>query len=401
VLGALFLLGSAAFVPLVLGGSDTSDDPSGSSAAQMAFVLCYGVLLLQSWRRPTARRSRLFVDPIMILLVGLAGTSLMWSLDPGVTARRTTGLLLTLAIGTVIPRLMSLHDLLAVLAAVCAMISVSSLVYLVALPGLASDPVTPSALRGVFTTKNELGRFEAFSVVVLLLYAMRAPASRRRLAMAGIALAVVELALSHSATGLIVSALIVPLALTFEDFRRRRLEVLKWLLPTSVLVATAGLAAFTLLELAGITRLVGRSDTLTGRVELWQLVIQTAQHKPWLGYGYQAFWVTAGGPADAIRQLLPFDVPHAHNGFLDLWLELGLAGVLLMVLYLVTSCFRSWRAMMTGSEAGLVSLTLISFLVMSNLTESNLLRANSCYLLTIFAALAFVGAPRRRGERFR
>ena len=54
-LGVLLVAGSAAFVPLLLPGTTDQDDGSGSSAAQLVFIACYGYLLLAAWLRPLAR----------------------------------------------------------------------------------------------------------------------------------------------------------------------------------------------------------------------------------------------------------------------------------------------------------------------------------------------------------
>ena len=133
--------------------------------------------------------------------------------------------------------------------------------------------------------------------------------------------------LSRSATGVTVVVALVLFVLALNDLRSRGNDALRWILPVSLAVFTAVIGAWSLLEVSGLTRILGRDSSLTGRMDLWSLVVEAIGRRPWLGYGYQAFWVTPGGPADGIRMRLPFTVPHAHDGFLDVWLEIGAVGL--------------------------------------------------------------------------
>ena len=60
------------------------------------------------------------------------------------------------------------------------------------------------------------------------------------------------------------------------------------------------------------------------------MVMDAILKHPWLGYGYQAFWRGVDGPSVDVH-LSGWIPPHAHNGFLDLALDLGIAGPLLFV----------------------------------------------------------------------
>ena len=75
--------------------------------------------------------------------------------------------------------------------------------------------------------------------------------------------------------------------------------------------------------------LLGRDATLTGRTGIWQLVVRSAIKHPLLGYGFKAFWNGLQGESANVSLADRWIVPAAHNGFLDLWLELGVTGLLL------------------------------------------------------------------------
>ena len=73
--------------------------------------------------------------------------------------------------------------------------------------------------------------------------------------------------------------------------------------------------------------LVGRNATLTGRTGLWKDLLAMDTH-PWLGTGFESFWL--GSRLEHIWSLYPWHPNEAHNGYLEVYLNLGLAGVGLM-----------------------------------------------------------------------
>jgi O-antigen ligase len=76
--------------------------------------------------------------------------------------------------------------------------------------------------------------------------------------------------------------------------------------------------------------------TFTGRTEIWEFVIDRIAQRPIAGYGYAAFWSTPevvyGVGANTGWATV---AGHAHNGYLDLALTIGIAGAALVTLWLV------------------------------------------------------------------
>ena len=135
---------------------------------------------------------------------------------------------------------------------------------------------------------------------------------------------------------------------------------------------------------------IGKDATLTGRTDLWPLVIEMIWKHPWIGYGYSGFWRGWNGESAYIWRASGWTPTHPHNGFLALWVDLGILGLGLFLLGL-------WRGLVQGLHWLRVSKTSINtypiihitFLVISNLTESNLYISNSLtwilYVSTSFA----------------
>src|SRR5262249_53870477 len=104
-----------------------------------------------------------------------------------------------------------------------------------------------------------------------------------------------------------------------------------------------------------------------------------------LGHGYAAFWLGWEGESAKIWAALPWMPPHAHNGFLDLGLELGVIGIVVFVTGFV---WATWRATLvirrTKTVYGLWPIAYLVFIVV-NSAESTILVQNSIFWMLYVA----------------
>lgn len=118
--------------------------------------------------------------------------------------------------------------------------------------------------------------------------------------------------------------------------------------------------------------------TLTGRTDFWPLVIEELNTQPILGFGVDGFWQPWRGAYNPARNIIvaktEFVPPHAHNGFMDMAVDLGYLGMGLFVASYLNSIAKAvvylGRAAMPS--AGLPVL-LLTYTLMTNLTETGLL----------------------------
>jgi exopolysaccharide production protein ExoQ len=82
---------------------------------------------------------------------------------------------------------------------------------------------------------------------------------------------------------------------------------------------------------------MGRNEDFTGRTEVWQVVIPMAPN-PVIGAGFETFWL--GPRAENVRRVFSSFINEAHNGYIEVYLNLGLVGVGLIALIL-TQGYRS------------------------------------------------------------
>jgi O-antigen ligase len=117
-------------------------------------------------------------------------------------------------------------------------------------------------------------------------------------------------------------------------------------------------------NVARFTGSLGRDQTLTGRTEVWAAVLPAREQHPLLGYGLGSFWT------DARRNL--YDIPTAHNGYLDIMLELGEVGLGLYAVWLLSCTRKFHRAFAQDYDWASLGLCLLIMGLLYNTTESSL-----------------------------
>jgi len=140
-----------------------------------------------------------------------------------------------------------------------------------------------------------------------------------------------------------------------------------------------------------IAELLGRDSTLSGRTAIWEQVWVAILKHPILGYGYAAFWQGMKGESYNVILALRFVIFHAHNGFLEIWLELGAVGLLLFFLSYVRAWRKLWpilRSGMMGSAFWMVFVLLL--LGAYDLDESTLLTFNGLFWVLYVTAIVDV-----------
>jgi len=118
-------------------------------------------------------------------------------------------------------------------------------------------------------------------------------------------------------------------------------------------------------EIAGM---VGRNANLTGRTDLWVFLLGMHTN-PALGTGYESFWL---GPrlAAVWAKFVGSGINEAHNGYLETYLNLGFAGLLLLSVFLFASYRSVCKALSSGFTLAPFSLALWTVLLIYNVTES-------------------------------
>jgi O-antigen ligase len=248
---------------------------------------------------------------------------------------------------------------------------------------------------GAMTSKNMLGNvclvsgvFFFWDTVTRWFDRKERPIKRILLLnIAFIAMTLWLLKLSNSATSgvcLVIGCLVI-IAVHARTFRRHP-AVLKVLIPASFCLYL--LLAFGLNLSGTLAAAVGRDPTLTDRTLIWKILLDTNTN-PLIGTGYDNFWL--GPRLMLVWQKFGLKISEAHNGYLEIYLNLGLIGLALIVGLLFTSFRNICRKL--SSPSGLASLTLAIWVMVLfyNVTEA----AFKFHLMWNLFLLAAINVPAR------
>lgn len=377
----------------------------GSPLVQVAGLSLGLFSLLIMW----PRRSQLFLalreNWAMTLVFAISLASLFWSQYPDLTIRRAVLLLCisAAAIGVAVgvDDLRAFHTkFFAFLTAVI----VANLLMVVLWPAQAISDI---GVQGIYVTKNVAGIVAMISVIVAVTWTSGCTSWGGQFAgIFSVLASFFFLLLTDSKTS--TGILLFGLALGAVFYAAQKLG------PRFALLAFAGLAAlvtaigailiFFDFEFYKILVAFVSDPTFTGRDELWAFAYRSAMKHEWLGYGYGAFW-DVGVANDPLKKLGPGtwlgDSPvglinQAHNGYLELWLHIGLFATLIAIWSVFVAIGRATRrGIETRGVPGarpvfaMIALTLFLYLL-HNFTEATLYMRNNPYtnLVTLFIALA-------------
>jgi O-antigen ligase len=168
----------------------------------------------------------------------------------------------------------------------------------------------------------------------------------------------------------------------------------KWLQSRLVVLVPFGIAFYAFLQfvvgvdlIGAVSQLVGRSPDLTGRTEIWSVVL-SAGANPIVGAGYESFWLGSRLEWIWARAV---GVNTAHNGYLDVYLSLGAIGLTLMVGFLCSGYVKIARRFLSGSALGSFGLAIWAILLFYNVTESAL-RPNMLWVVFLLVAVTLKDA---------
>jgi exopolysaccharide production protein ExoQ len=171
--------------------------------------------------------------------------------------------------------------------------------------------------------------------------------------------------MSRSGTAIIALSmvmLIVPLALA----SRLGPIAVSMMIGVVLIAASVGLLAIETLNLdpygAGL-RALNKDETLTGRTVLWEFALDAYDSRPWLGFGYKAWWESPQTDAQLLRIVMEQDLWFFHNTFLDLAVAFGIFGPAVLVVGLGQGVYRSTRNFVVSRD--MVYLWPIQFVALS------------------------------------
>lgn len=371
----IIVLLTGAFMNLFLTPEQQLDPSEGLPVMRYLWAAIYVVVLIMLRRYCKGSLGLLLQERAILLLTALAVVSAIWSDAPGTTLRRSVALAGTLVMALYFAWRFKFREQLQILVWGFAACAAFSFLFGVFHLGHSVDDLQ-GAWYGAYTQRNELGTVMVFGALTFLVWS-RMPGKPERIGWSLAAGAFGLIVLSGSITSMLAFGALVctiPMIWLIRRFERTG----RFLLLLGVVLIGVGWWVGTSFD--AVTEAMGRDSSLTGRTELWGASILFGLNHPVLGYGYNAFWMGLEGQSADVWQIVGWAAPSAHNGLLEIWLDLGLAGVAIVIYSFGSSLRRAFEMVRdTANWQYAWPLLFLVILFVMNLTESAFFEGNSIY----------------------
>jgi O-antigen ligase len=324
--------------------------------------LLAGFVLVRSGRRTIAE---LRLPLLLVLLMLWMLASWIWSAERAGSVRSFVDLAGAVSTGVALGAVLDLDRMRRALGGLLKVLIVVNVLALVLFPEFATRPPEGDPVAGwpaLLGHKNGFGGFLVLAVGVLV-----CEAGRRKFGW--LLVAFVLLLGSQSASGLGVSLILAAVALwrsTLHGMEQASLRAAARLASLVFLGAGAALLA----SAPGlVARSFGRSTTLTGRTEIWGAVERQILQHPVLGLGWGGVWRETSNVTQEMWREARFEAYYAHNGYLDVVLQVGAVGAVLYLLLLLRSAQRLTSA--EHRSTSFWALLVLLGLCLTAITESS------------------------------
>ncbi|MEB3294136.1 MAG: O-antigen ligase [Synechococcales bacterium] len=354
------------------------------------------IFLLPYWKQAAYL---ILKNPLLVCLTVVVPASILWSDFPMFTFWAIVPFLRVTIFGIYFAVRFNMREQMQLLTWMLGIAAILSIVWAIVIPkygvvGMgfianSQDEVHTGTWRGIYIHKTFLGTIMSLGMSSFILSWFSYP--KRRL-INGVGLFLCTLVLLCSTTKgaiavLVLSGCLIPLCRPFVEHYKLRMP---FFILIFLSIFCLGFLTFNYAEQA--LSMLGRDITISGRTNYWPPMLNKLWERPWFGYGYDTFWVGGwhGEPAGIWRFLADGDEPpHAHNGYLNLWFDIGLVGLVTFGLSYVVNWFRAitWLSLVPTGE-GLVPIVYLAQLGLFNLTESLLMEPDIFWLFYVAISLS-------------
>jgi O-antigen ligase len=300
-----------------------TDANVGSGLRQLLFTAA-GLLALRQVVYSRSTAAVLTAQPLAFWLGATVLFSTVYSTNPALTIKRSLILvLLALLLSSVVQAARRpVRQMQVLLVGGTALAAWASLLGSAIFPEACTSIAERPGLCGVTSHPNTAGIVFGLGLAISLGVDPRNGQERSALWVARAGL-LVGLVLTNSLTSMIfvVATTVAFLLLSSRPYRRGALML-------GLICLASGFGLLTaFVGKAALFQAIGRDPSLSGRDDLWVALLQAGLDRPVFGSGYGAFWTEGRG-----REIVyTWNPRQAHNAYVDVFLDLGLVGVLAVV----------------------------------------------------------------------
>ncbi|MGL5873058.1 MAG: O-antigen ligase family protein [Xenococcaceae cyanobacterium] len=347
----------------------------------------------------------LFRQQLLGIYIGIAAFSMFWSDTPLRPLQATLGLVILGTFAVYFGRRYNWQALSRLLRWLYSILALSTVFTAIFIPSI-----------GVFEDKGWTGLFihpaylaEAMGLnAILWLFNFLYESKYRWRSLTFFILSIILMQFANTATtliGCIFSILILVLIPLIQRINWRQ-AVIFFLLS---LLASAGAFILILSSVEQVVSSLNRDITFTGRIPLWEALIDLCvkQQRLWLGYGYDSFWLNWRGADNPAAPILNspagiWQPHHAHNAFVEIILYVGLFGLLVFIASYSINIIRAIKLANIDavSESSTLPLALLSYIFFFNLAASTVNRPSLFWFLYVLITVRLQIDTRKKSRNF-
>ncbi len=376
------LLFSNGFYSIIL-GETVGEGDIDSPGLRLAFIGIYFVtvfLLVFRWQR-----SLMFLGSHLwiLFLLGLAIVSISWSSVPDIAFRKVVALIGATLFALYLGSSYDFEQQLRIYGWTFGISIFFSFLFGIALPqyGVMNTDAIVGAWKGIFPHKNNLGS-SMFASFISFYFLSLLHKKRRLFFLICCFLSVVLIYLAESATALMSVFFIF---VTAQGLKRLSLQSKKSVFLILLFLIVTSLVLFLfLINFNTFLRVNDKDITLSGRTLLWHTLWQFIQQKPLLGYGYGSFFSGESRTSYLLWQIHDWSPVHSHNGYIQLWIDLGFIGLVVFLLGYANCLFRSLYGYLISKDLKMLWIFLfLMYNVFSNCTEVSFFTGGNIWIITL------------------
>lgn len=371
-----------------------SDDGNESPAIKVQSAIVYLICALFIMRCGRAILAQFYREVYVSSLCALALLSTLWSQFPMTTLTHAMMLAVNTAFAFYLLERFSADDLLKLMLMVGTLAAFGCLIVVLFFPSFGiqeRSSITAGAWEGIFAQKNICGL--VMTELLLPAFFVRVDSrSARIFRLAYISVVLSIIAMTRSVGAWVVCVACLLFVATMHFFARMAKKDAAALAFSLAGIAAIG-AVLLFSNFDALMYALGKDPTLTGRTRIWSTLLISVTNRPCFGYGYTAFWGGLQGESALSTLVEHGPIAYAENGVLELWLELGAAGVALYFLVFSRAIKdAAFCLVRSASPAAMWYASLLFFIAVSNIEAGKLLSTSDLGL--VLSLVAFSGLRR-------
>jgi O-antigen ligase len=394
VIGFLTIGVSTALLSFLF-ASATDDPIAGNPTYQHALIVIYGVAAIYALAHFRQVFEMITRSKPLLLLIIMALISPAWAEHPNMVFRRALFMVGCTVVGVLLAVRFTASERLSFLRFLLRSLSIGCLLCVMLFPAYGigylktNDNMVHGEWNGVFVAKNRLGAVVGLSALIDSYFVM----SKWETAFwYGLYFILLIKSDSMTPVGALIATYVVLHLYRWLRARYHLSDRAITIIIGAILIPITSLGLWTGL----FQEALGKDSSLSGRATIWRLSAPLIFEHPILGFGYDGLFRGASDEFYTISSQMNWPVPAAHNGYLEIALDLGLAGTILMLWFLAQSSAAALRRVRTvDGPAVSFPLALVVYFLVSNIAEGTILSSTIMWTVVVATVLDILPAHRR------